>query len=524
MRLLNVHTKKLEEFFDSAIPKYAILSHRWGSKEVTFQDLNVFGSGDWEPAAVARHGPGLLKIVYTCSQAVKDDLGYVWIDTCCIDKTSSAELSEAINSMYAWYRGSEVCYAYLDDVHGPSDYDPEEFRATKWFTRGWTLQELLAPLKLMFFGINWRFLGDRTNLSELVSQATNIPERIVKNPRNIRSASIASKMSWAAVRRTTRLEDMAYSLLGIFNVNMPLLYGEGNKAFIRLQEEILRGSDDQSIFAWQWSAGRTDTTAAPWFSGPLADSPARFTKSANIVPLPSTADRQPYTMTNKGLRIEVELTNDNPPVAILECHYDNDLSGLIGISLVNTGVPSVYMRGAANVALHRSPRGDLETIYIAKDHPLLLNAHKTCRVDSESMSNYGFHIAEVAPKNFPFNSKGQTLKLLRDYGSVGRSMAAFKFRNSQWDCEPVVLFVWTSGGDKGFLRILGTQGEGSLQQLLEREGQTTQLRSRHSMPLPPPRNSTDQNTSLVINASVEKETVFRQGIFVLKVGISADSV
>ena len=123
MRLLNVHTKKLEEFFDSAIPKYAILSHRWGSKEVTFQDLNVFGSGDWEPAAVARHGPGLLKIVYTCSQAVKDDLGYVWIDTCCIDKTCSAELNEAINSMFSLFQLATTCYVYLSDMLPSSEIE-----------------------------------------------------------------------------------------------------------------------------------------------------------------------------------------------------------------------------------------------------------------------------------------------------------------------------------------------------------------------------------------------------------------
>jgi len=252
MRLLNVHTKKLEEFFDSAIPKYAILSHRWGSNEVTFQDLNAFDSQDWEAAAVDSRGPGLLKIVYTCLQAEKNYLEYVWVDTCCIDKTSSAELSEAINSMFAWYQNSEVCYAYLDDVHTLSDGNQDEFIASKWFTRGWTLQELLAPPKLMFFGIDWKCLGKRNLLSTLLSRITNIPESFVMGLSDLRNASIASRMSWAADRETTRVEDMAYSLLGIFNVNMPLLYGESNKAFTRLQEEIIRGSDDQSIFAWQY--------------------------------------------------------------------------------------------------------------------------------------------------------------------------------------------------------------------------------------------------------------------------------
>ncbi|KAE9362962.1 HET-domain-containing protein, partial [Stipitochalara longipes BDJ] len=332
MRLLNVYTNKLEEFFSPVIPKYAILSHRWGSKEVTFQDLNAFDSQDWESTAVKRAGPGLMKIVYTCLQAKKEDLGYIWVDTCCIDKSSSAELSEAINSMYTYYQGSDVCYAYLDDVRDldHSGADQADFTSSKWFTRGWTLQELLAPSKLRFFGINWKFLGDRTNLSRLVSLRTSIPEEIVKDPSYVRSTSIANRMSWAADRQTTRVEDVAYSLLGIFNVNMPLLYGEGEKAFIRLQEEIIRGSDDQSIFAWEWNK---EEAGYAWFSGPLANSPARFRKSGNIIPLPSNAARQPYTMTNKGLRIETDLTAGTPPVAILECHYDNDFSGLLGIRL-----------------------------------------------------------------------------------------------------------------------------------------------------------------------------------------------
>jgi hypothetical protein len=522
MRLLNVHTKKLEEFFGSAIPKYAILSHRWGSKEVTFQDLNAFDSQNWEPTAVKRTGPGLLKIVYTCLQAKKEDLGYVWVDTCCIDKSSSAELSEAINSMYAWYQGSDVCYAYLDDVRGLCDAYQADFTSSKWFTRGWTLQELLAPSKLRFFGIDWKFLGDRTNLSGLVSSRTNIPEDVVKDPSYMQSTSIANRMSWAADRQTTRVEDVAYSLLGIFNVNMPLLYGEGKKAFIRLQEEILRESDDQSIFAWEWS--KEDPAEDSWFSGPLADSPGKFGKSGNIIPLPSTAERQPYAMTNKGLRIEIDLTAGKPPVAILECHYDNDLSGLLGIPLIATGIPSVYMRAPGELASCRPSRAQLRTIYIVKNHPLKAtwSSYKTCMVDSESMSTYGFDIAEVAPRQFHFNWKTHTLKMPQGLGRG--EMAAFKFHNSQWDHEPVVLFALTSSGDKGLLKIVGTQGEKPLQQLLEKEVKTTELFSRHSMPLPPPRNSTNQNTTLTIHASVKKDIIFRREVFVLKIGISIDPI
>jgi hypothetical protein len=228
-------------------------------------------------------------------------------------------------------------------------------------------------------------------------------------------------------------------------------------------------------------------------------------------------------MTNKGLRIEIDLTAGKPPVAILECHYDNDLSGLLGIPLIATGIPSVYMRAPGELASCRPSRAQLRTIYIVKNHPLKAtwSSYKTCMLDSESMSIYGFHVAEVAPRQFPFNWKTQTLKMLQ---GLGKEMAAFKFRNSQWDHEPIVLFALTSSGDKGFLKIVGTQGEEPLQQLLEKEVKTTELFSRHSMPLPPPKNSTNQNTTLTINASVKKDIIFRQEVFVLNVGISIDPI
>lgn len=534
MRLLNVHTKKLEEFFDSAIPKYAILSHRWGSKEVTFQDINASDSQDWESTPVQPTGSGLLKIIYTCLQAEKERLEYVWVDTCCIDKTSSAELSEAINSMYAWYQGSDVCYAYLDDVRdaflddvGNAAYQAQ-FSNSKWFTRGWTLQELLAPSKLKFFGIDWKFLGDRMDLSILVSMRTNIPKEVIRNPSYMTSISIASRMSWASDRRTTRVEDEAYSLLGIFNVNMPLLYGEGNKAFIRLQEEILKGSDDQSIFAWEWIEkdpfGRVAPDEYSRFLGALADSPAKFKNSGNIIALPSTVEREPYTMTNKGLRIDIGLTGDKPPIAILECHYDNDFSGLLGIPLLATGIDSVYMRAHGELASSCQPsRAQLKTIYIAKNHPMMSSwsSYKTCMLDTESMSTYGFVVQEVAPIEFPFNWIEQTLKIPR---GNGLETAAFTFRNNQWNHNLVVVFSLRRRGDKGFVKIVENLGEEPLQLLLERGVRFTELFTSHSMPLSPPRSSKNPNTTLTVDASVKKEIVFRREVFVLKVGISTNLI
>jgi len=528
MRLLNVRTRKLEEFLGPPTPNYAILSHRWGIKEITFQELNAFESEDWGYTTTDKNSDkGLSKIVYACVQAAKDGLEYVWVDTCCIDKTSSVELSEAINSMYAWYHTSDICYAYLDDVNATfstmkTAAGQAAFAGSKWFTRGWTLQELLAPSKLIFFGIDWSFLGHRAELSELVSKRTRIPGEVLKEPLKMQFASIASRMSWAAGRETTRVEDAAYSLLGIFNVNIPLLYGEGKKAFIRLQEEILKESDDQSIFAWEFVTG--DCPDGYLFTGPLADSPANFAQSGNIIPLPSDANKHPYTMTNKGLRIEPLIigASSQAPVAILDCHYDNDFSGVLGIKLRATDVPSIYMRmPGQELKLCRASQvkaAQLQTIYLAKNHPLkhTPRSYETCILTSESTHNYGFRVQEVAPKEFPWNEKTQTIKMLRE---TAGNMVAFKFCNSQWDNAPVVVFALTSTGDKGLLKIVENQGDECLQQLLEREAKSTRFFSRHSLLLPPHRNSTDRSTKLILEASVKKDKIFGQKVFLLEVGI-----
>ena len=164
-----------------------------------------------------------MKIRCSCERAVLDGLQWIWVDSCCIDKMSSAELSEAINSMFHWYRKAQVCYAYLSDVFIPWPDDgmnaaslaSYQFRNSRWFRRGWTLQELLAPRKLIFFSRAWLSLGDRSELWTHVSEATGI-----KNEKGWEVASVAQKMSWASKRETTRNEDRAYSLMGLFGVNM----------------------------------------------------------------------------------------------------------------------------------------------------------------------------------------------------------------------------------------------------------------------------------------------------------------
>lgn len=193
---------------------------------------------------------GLSKIQGRCQQAARDGLQYAWVDSCCIDKTSSAELSEAINSMFEWYRKAAACYTFLADVPGELSVSEHyqkrsASRESQWWTRGWTLQELLAPGIVLFYDREWGEVGTKDYLKELISSLTEINDL-----EKFMDASVAQTMSWASKLKTTRLRDEAYCLMGLFNVNMPPLYGEGLKAFQRLQLGILRTSDEESIFAY----------------------------------------------------------------------------------------------------------------------------------------------------------------------------------------------------------------------------------------------------------------------------------
>ncbi|OTA65138.1 hypothetical protein K449DRAFT_326992, partial [Hypoxylon sp. EC38] len=209
-----------------------------------------------------REKPGYKKIMGACQTARADNFNWLWVDTNCIDKSSSSELTEAINSMFAWYRDAELCYAYMEDV--PSMNYPEQsalllfcFKASRWFRRGWTLQELLAPKKVHFYTRDWDLIGSketpRSKVRPLISEiaeVTGIDETFLNGSLALSNASIAKRFSWISNRKTTRVEDIAYCLLGIFDINMPLLYGEGMKAFSRLQHEIIKSSSDHTIFCW----------------------------------------------------------------------------------------------------------------------------------------------------------------------------------------------------------------------------------------------------------------------------------
>ncbi|KAI5992540.1 heterokaryon incompatibility protein-domain-containing protein, partial [Pisolithus albus] len=240
-------------------PGYAILSHRWkDNSEVTYEEMIGLMKMEGPKRDAVKERFGYVKIIKSCEQAKKDGYGWLWIDTCCIDKRSSAELSEAINSMYRWYQDAQVCYAYLNDVKESTFPTEKDYRAygieshgwPEWFMRGWTLQELIAPKQIEFFNRNWAPIGKKQHLAPVLEEITTIPCDVLRDGMAGKRLSVAQIMSWAALRETARVEDQAYSLMGLFEVNMPMVYGEGKRAFQRLQLEIIRTSSDHSIFAW----------------------------------------------------------------------------------------------------------------------------------------------------------------------------------------------------------------------------------------------------------------------------------
>ncbi|KAI1854738.1 hypothetical protein JX266_000856 [Neoarthrinium moseri] len=240
MRLINIDSFELHEFVENELPLYAILSHTWGDEEVSLSDLADLSK--------ARTKQGFQKIQLCCKETRDYGLSWAWVDTCCIDKTSSAELAEAINSMFRWYSEAVVCFAWLCDVSDLTDFEQPIREAPRWFSRGWTLQELIAPSTVIFFSRSWERLGTKDDLRVPISALTGIEGPVLLNLVSMDRIPVAKKMFWAARRTTTRAEDLAYCLLGIFDITMPLLYGEGKRAFTRLQEEILKRTDDHTIF------------------------------------------------------------------------------------------------------------------------------------------------------------------------------------------------------------------------------------------------------------------------------------
>ncbi|KAI0357703.1 HET-domain-containing protein [Trametes cingulata] len=270
-RFIDTHTGKFVWVPDARRARYAILSHTWRAEEdggeQSYADVlklhlevselsksTADSDGSKNITSILSHPSLSDKIKDMCRVARAAGYTLVWIDSCCIDKSSSAELSEAINSMYDWYRLADVCYVYLADVSETDDTPGGNVRSlmcnSRWYTRGWTLQELIAPENVLFFTQSWRSFGTKSELADLLTEITGIDSAILTGKATLSSVSVSERMSWAAKRETTRVEDEAYALMGIFGVRMSPIYGERRNAFLRLQEEIIKTIPDQSIFSW----------------------------------------------------------------------------------------------------------------------------------------------------------------------------------------------------------------------------------------------------------------------------------
>ena len=359
-----------------ASSQYAILSHRWKSNpqfgdEIDFQTLN--------PGALGSHHIGLhqhdsdediaccpfCKIKGACAKARDQNIDWLWVDTCCIDKANAVEYTRAINSMFEYYREATVCYGFLYDVawqngasgeHMFKSQDPKRHGlASEWFERGWTLQELLAPRHMEFYDRKWKYMGTKEKLAGDLYSLTRIDKKYLLDSVEIKKASLATRISWMAGRTTGYIEDIAYSMLGILGVNMTAEYGEGAKAFLRLQRMLLENSSDDSIFAWtipteglKCYRGLGNLKMwAPSDWGVLAPSPDCFRNSGDLV-IADKIIRRPCSWTQQGVQFSVpqksstEATNffglprKNVNLALNCCRHVNGQTLYVVIHLVKT--------------------------------------------------------------------------------------------------------------------------------------------------------------------------------------------
>jgi hypothetical protein len=368
MRLVNTHTGALEDFTGRKLPPYAILSHTWDGDEITYQDFADSLPGEMLLEMKPR---GMRKVSGACRVAAPRH-DYIWIDSCCIDKADAQEISEAINSMFHWYAEADVCYVFLSDFEAGDVDATAGFREARWFTRGWTLQELVAPSEVHFFDANWQALGTRRALSTELARITGVDEALLRATTQakithlLRNTTAARKMSWAARRETSRTEDLAYCLLGLFEVNMPLLYGERSHAFIRLQEEIMKNSNDLSLFGWQAPANALSSRNPEHVSqlhvhcrGILAVHPREFADAARLSPSRDALANPEFSMSNKGLRIAMplrQLRGDAPNLFFMPlfCHDDNT-GGDGRIERREVGIYLWRLGGSGNIYARASP-------------------------------------------------------------------------------------------------------------------------------------------------------------------------
>ncbi|KAI6041056.1 hypothetical protein EDC04DRAFT_3139927 [Pisolithus marmoratus] len=483
-------TKVLKEFYGPALTEkeYAILSHCWGvekegEQEVLFEDMKQLLTVSDKERKEIRRRTGYMKIIDTCRQAQKDGLEWVWIDTCCINKESSSELSEAINSMYKWYGNAELCYVYLHDTIGDSWTNRGESKAIpKWFSRGWTLQELIAPRVVRFFGQKWQWIGEKAGLADALSEITGIPDKVLKeglqkalsSADDLERPSVAQIMSWAADRATTREEDRAYSLLGLLGVHMPMLYGEGKNAFRRLQLEIIRTSNDQSIFAWGWER------ESGWSNSILADDPSCFwdcdevvamdpewfTSELSIHGMPddelskcTQEQLRTFTVTNDGIQIWLPTANfglyTEVTLACLHPHSEY----LITICLVICG--STCCRIFGYIARPEDRKKEFKEHFLPYKETKYPSAF-TFELQDQTLSHDGFVLDHVIPDAIEVKDGSVTLSTDNDFAAVAyvrreddtRFLVLLSYCGGRRSASPLLNFEQ----DLGYLRSRTFEG------------------------------------------------------------------
>ena len=397
---------KVLEFRDDETTEYAILSHRWiDPTEVDYEEMVGLAKMNRQEQDEIRGRLGYKKIVDTCKQAKQDGYEWVWIDTCCIDKRSSAELSEAINSMYRWYANAKICYAYLHDVDDsfPTEEDKEKYRKSngwpEWFSRGWTLQEMIAPRNLHFFNKDWQPIGNKKTLVRTLEWITRVPGHTLTGGLEGNRPCVAQIISWASNRTTTRVEDRAYSLMGLLDASMPMLYGEGKKAFHRLQLEFIRSSNDQSIFAWGHKSNNNRIGSI------LADDPSDFEDCSCMklmdhneffeefpeLSLTSADHFDVFPITNRGIQIWMPFHRyrDSNSVfrAYLPCQYDPHARSLVSIDLVLWNYNYYRYPSAPDRTLEKFPT-EFHQVYLRyQDTP---NQTVTFDIDDSAVIENGF--------------------------------------------------------------------------------------------------------------------------------------
>ena len=392
IRLIHCREGKFEEFHNP--PEYAILSHTWRrgkrgkEKEVTYQDFQTRPKGKRQG-----HKGGWKKVEMACDTALalEHKIEWIWIDSCCINRNDIQELTEAINSMYQWYEQSRICIAYLGDLDGI------ELTSCTWFLRGWTLQELIAPSRVLFYNKRWEYCGSKNgynieniyhkakDLSSQIADISGIDRDLLREKdsilikRSLSSVPACQKMYWASKRKTTKAEDMAYCLIGIFGINhMHLKYGEGRGAFVRLQEEIIKQSNDSTLFAWQVldpdqcitenilhlnerehnkSLFEFDKNHRS-FHGIFACHPGEFKLASKIKPKQHIIYNDEITVTSRGIKLTTPLWGEGPcePFTMpLHC-YDHDQKPRkpLGITLRWVG-NNIYARTKIQDLLYFEP-------------------------------------------------------------------------------------------------------------------------------------------------------------------------